>query len=76
MIMVVPNLPIEFGTSIMTPRSKNDSAVALVSWGRIYKPALSADGSFDENAIKTFMLKYRNTGPEKLVPESSPGKEY
>lgn len=61
---------------IMTPRSKNDSAVALVSWGRIYRPVLSAGGDFDEEVVKNFILKYRNTGPEKLVPESAPGKDY
>lgn len=48
---------------ILTPREKNDSPIALVSWGRIYKI-----DSFNEDAIKNFILKYKNTGPE-LVPD-------
>lgn len=60
---------------IMSPREKNDSMIALASWGRIYKPEVSADGVFDESAVKNFISKYRNTGPE-TVPESAPGKDY
>ena len=60
---------------IMTPRAKNDAPIALVSWGRIYKPEISAEGAFDESGVSDFILKYKNTGPEK-VPDSMPGKDY
>ncbi|QQG42436.1 MAG: DUF3105 domain-containing protein [Candidatus Giovannonibacteria bacterium] len=48
---------------ILTPREKNDSSIALVSWGRIHKI-----DSFNGEIIKNFILKYKNTGPE-LVPD-------
>lgn len=56
---------------ILTPRSKNDSLIAVVSWGRIYKTE-----SFNEETIRNFVLKYENTGPEGKVPKSMPGKDY
>lgn len=55
---------------ILTPRAKNDSPIAIVSWGRIYKMDL-----FNEGAIRNFILKYKNTGPE-FVPDNMPGKNY
>jgi len=60
---------------ILSPRSKNDAPIAAVAWGRIYKPAVSADGAFDEESVKNFINKYINKGPE-LVPDSMPGKDY
>ncbi len=48
---------------ILTPRAANDSPIALVSWGRVYKL-----DTFNEEAIKNYILKYRNTGPE-IVPD-------
>ncbi|KKT27886.1 MAG: hypothetical protein UW81_C0041G0003 [Candidatus Giovannonibacteria bacterium GW2011_GWC2_44_9] len=53
---------------ILTPREANDKDIAVVSWGRIYKFDLAVDGSFDENAIKNYIKKYKNTGPE-IVPD-------
>ncbi len=53
---------------IMAPRKKNDTDIALVSWGRIYKMEIAPDGSFDEKAIKNYIIKYKNTGPE-LLPD-------
>lgn len=60
---------------LMAPRSKNDKDIAIVSWGRYYKFDLNSDGSFDENAVRTYIKQYINTGPE-LVPDSMPGKNY
>ena len=51
---------------IMVPREKNDTDIALVSWGRIYKMGIASDGSFDEKAIKNYIKKYKDTGPEIL----------
>ena len=48
---------------ILTPREANDTDIALVSWGRIYKM-----NDFDEKAIKDYITKYKNTGPE-IVPD-------
>lgn len=48
---------------ILTPREANDKNIALVSWGRVYKL-----DTFNEEAIKNYILKYKNTGPE-IVPD-------
>jgi len=48
---------------ILSPRSENDSAVAVVSWGRILK----LEG-FDEQQIDEFINVYRNSGPEPFAP--------
>lgn len=48
---------------VLTQREKNDSLIALASWGRVYKMDV-----FNEGAIRNFILKYKNTGPE-LVPD-------
>ena len=53
---------------ILTPREANDKDIAVVSWGRIYKFDLAVDGSFDENAVRSYIEKYKNTGPE-IVPD-------
>ena len=53
---------------ILSPRDANDKDIAVVSWGRVYKFDLNADGSFDENAVRNYITKYKNTGPE-LVPD-------
>ena len=53
---------------ILSPRDANDKDIAVVSWGRIYKFDLNADGGFDENAVRNYITKYKNTGPE-IVPD-------
>lgn len=55
---------------ILTPRAKNDLPIALVSWGRIHKL-----DSFNEDVIKNFISKYKNTGPE-TVSDNMTGKQY
>jgi len=44
---------------VMAPRDKNDSMIALVSWGRVLKM-----DSLDEQKVKGFIRTYRNRGPE------------
>lgn len=60
---------------VLSPRAKNDSPIALVSWGRVHKMTVAPDGSFNEDIVKNFILKYKNKGPE-LVPDNMPGKDY
>jgi len=48
---------------LLSPRAKNDSPIALVSWGRIMKL-----NDFDEVKIKKFIKQYKNKGPE-LIPD-------
>lgn len=48
---------------ILTPRSKNDSRVALASWGRLWK-----FGKFDRPGVSEFVSANRNNGPE-FVPD-------
>ena len=53
---------------ILAPRAANDKDIAVVSWGRVYKFDLNADGGFDENSVRNYITKYKNTGPE-IVPD-------
>ncbi len=46
---------------IMTPRSKNDTKIALASWGWLDK-----FDDFDEPRIVNFIKKHINRGPESL----------
>jgi hypothetical protein len=48
---------------IMTPRAKNDSRIAVVSWGRIWK-----FNSLDRERVVEFINLNRNNGPE-FVPD-------
>lgn len=48
---------------VLCPREKNDSQIALVSWGRVLKL-----DQFDAVKVKDFVRTYRNRGPEK-TPE-------
>lgn len=45
---------------ILSPRDKNDSVIALASWGRLLK---MEEPDYDK--IKDFIKTYRNRGPEK-----------
>lgn len=53
---------------ILSPRDANDKDIAVVSWGRVYKFNLNPDGGFDENSVRNYIAKYKNTGPE-IVPD-------
>lgn len=48
---------------IVSPRSKNDTDIALVAWGRLDKFDISS-GNFDKQRIKDFISRYQNRGPE------------
>lgn len=48
---------------VMAPRAKNDTAIALVAWGRLLKM-----DEPDYEKVKDFINTYRNRGPEK-TPE-------
>ena len=48
---------------ILTPRSKNDSRIALASWGRLWK-----FDRFDQARVAEFVSANRNNGPE-FVPD-------
>jgi len=48
---------------IMTPRAKNDSRIALVAWGRIWK-----FNRFDRTRVVEFIDLNRNNGPE-FIPD-------
>lgn len=48
---------------ILAPRERNDSVIALSSWGRVLKM-----DSLDLNKVKEFIKTYRDRGPEK-TPE-------
>lgn len=53
------------GNIIVTPRSKNDTGIALVAWGRLDKFNVEASG-VDKQRIKDFISRYQNRGPESV----------
>lgn len=46
---------------IVTPRSKNDSPIAIAAWERLLKL-----DTYDENRIVEFINAFRNRGPERV----------
>lgn len=50
------------GSVIMTPRSANDSKIALASWGRLEKLE-----SYDEAKILEFIKANKNKSPERMA---------
>jgi len=73
-----PGLPAEIvdglknfagGNVVVTPRSKNDTDIALAAWGRLDKFNIEA-GSIDQQRLKDFISRYRNRGPERVnIPQ-------
>ncbi|MBI2097045.1 MAG: DUF3105 domain-containing protein [Candidatus Sungbacteria bacterium] len=66
----------EFGGSklVMAPRSANDSDIAVVSWGHVFKINLDS-GSLSESSrdqIRQFYKAFKNRGPE-FVPDTVRG---
>jgi len=60
---------------ILTPRSENDTDIALSAWTRLDTFDLAEDGTLDENRIFDFTRRYRNKGPES-VPGSRGASRY
>ncbi len=52
----------ESGKLILSPRSKNDSPIALASWGRLQKL-----GSFEAEKISSFISANKNKSPEPFA---------
>lgn len=73
----------QFGGSqiIMSPRSSNDTDIAVVAWTHVYKFNLTGDGLTDEQkeGIRNFYKALKNHGPEfvpgmaGIDPKSVPG---
>lgn len=51
------------GNIVVTPRSKNDTDIAVAAWGRLDKFNID-NGTFDAQRIKDFISRYQNRGPE------------
>ncbi len=69
-----PGLPAEIvdglknfagGNIVVTPRSKNDTDIALAAWGRLDKFDIEAN-EIDSQRIKDFISRYQNRGPESV----------
>ena len=50
------------GSVVLSPRSENDTNIAIVSWGRILKQEV-----IDEQVILEFIKQNKNNSPEKLA---------
>ncbi len=64
-----------YNGTILTPRSANDTDIALAAWDRLDTFNLNPDGTLDEQRITDFINRWRNKGPE-FVPGSGGGKKY
>lgn len=60
---------------ILTPRSANDTDIALAAWTRLDAFNIAQDGTIPEDRILDFVNRYLNKGPE-YVPTMNDGKEY
>ena len=53
------------GNVVVTPRSKNDTDIAIAAWGRLDKFNIEV-GIIDQQRIKDFISRYKNRGPENV----------
>ncbi|MDP2637276.1 MAG: DUF3105 domain-containing protein [bacterium] len=60
---------------IVTPRSENETDMALAAWTRLDTFNLSPDGILDAQRVKDFIKRYKNKGPE-FIPGHGGGKTY
>jgi len=69
-----PGLPAEIvdglknfagGNVVVTPRSKNDTDIALAAWSRLDKFDIEAN-EIDKQRIRDFISRYQNRGPESV----------
>lgn len=65
----------KYNGTVLTPRSANDTDIALAAWNRLDTFDLNADGTFNESRITDFVNRWRNKGPE-FVPGNGGGKTY
>jgi hypothetical protein len=64
--------------TVITPREKNDTDIAIAAWGRLDTFNLEG-GSLDEQRIKDFISRYVGTGPEHvnsdtMITSTPPGE--
>ena len=69
------NLLKKYNGTVLTPRSANDTDIALAAWNRLDTFNLNPDGTFSEQRITDFINRWRNKGPE-FVPGNGGGKTY
>lgn len=65
----------KYNGTVLTPRSANDTDIALAVWNRLDTFDLNADGMFSEQRITDFINRWRNKGPE-FIPGHGGGKTY
>ena len=65
----------KYNGTVLTPRSANETDIALAAWNRSDTFNLNPDGAFDESRITDFINRWRNKGPE-FIPGSGGGKTY
>lgn len=51
--------------TVIAPREKNETDVALVAWGRVDAFNIE-NGILDEARVSDFITRYKNRGPEKV----------
>ena len=53
----------KYNGTVLTPRSANNTDIALAAWDRLDAFNLNADGTFDESRITDFIKRWRNKAP-------------
>ncbi|MBI2124142.1 MAG: DUF3105 domain-containing protein [Candidatus Wildermuthbacteria bacterium] len=64
-----------YNGTVLTPRSANDTDIALAAWNRLDTFNLEPNGTFNEQRVIDFINRWRNKGPE-FVPGNGGGKTY
>jgi hypothetical protein len=64
-----------YNGTVLTPRSANDTDIALAAWNRLDTFNLEPDGTFNEQRVIDFINRWKNKGPE-FVPGNGGGKTY
>ena len=64
-----------YNGTVLTPRSANDTDIALAAWNRLDTLNLNTNGTFSEQRITDFINRWRNKGPE-FIPGDGGGKTY
>jgi len=65
----------KYNGTVLTPRSANNTDIALAAWNRLDAFNLEPNGTLNEQRIIDFINRWRNKAPE-FVPGSGGGKTY
>jgi 2-succinyl-5-enolpyruvyl-6-hydroxy-3-cyclohexene-1-carboxylate synthase len=59
---------------ILTPRSGNETDIALAAWNRL--DTFNIEGTLDAQRVLDFVTRYKNKGPETVPPGARGASQY